>query len=58
MSIVGVFTCALVHIHYTFIWGNGEMGFRGNGRLGETGNWLLNGLIGGNGSISRSVSDC
>ena len=31
--------CVLVvRIHYTFIWGNGEMGFRGNGRLGETGN--------------------
>ena len=27
--------CALVRIHYTFIWGNGEMGFRGNGKLGE-----------------------
>ena len=44
LLIVGVFMCALVCIHYTFIWGNG--------RLGETGNWLLNGLIEGNGSIS------
>ena len=30
--------CVLVmRVHCTFIWGNGEMGFRGNGRLGEAG---------------------
>ena len=44
LLIVGVFVGAgvfmrarrvLVCIHYAFIWGNGEMGFRGNGKLWE-----------------------
>ena len=34
------------------------LGKWGNGIRGGMGNWLLNGLIGGNGSISGSVSDC
>ena len=39
---MGVFMCALVRIHYTFIWGEW-----GNWKLGEWGDGLLNGLIGG-----------
>ena len=29
------FMCALVRIHYTFIWGMGKWDLGGNGKLGE-----------------------
>ena len=53
-----VFMGALVCIHcicYSLYIYLGEWG---NGKLGEWGDGLLNGLIGGNGSVSGSVSDC
>ena len=50
VAIYACSSCASVYSLYIYL-GNGEMGFRGMG------NELLNGLIRGNGSMGRSVSN-